>query len=177
MGQARLKKIATAWHEAGHVVVGLSFGLPLKEATIHARHTEDGSFLGGAHWVEIASGDLSPWIYTCLAGAIVDRMRGVIGGDKDDIATLRALAWICLAHSDSFSPHATLIPRLTEIYRRQPGRVPPKVLCMADEMTARGTPVATKTLTESWAAVEQVAALLLQHTVVTPEMISVHLRS
>jgi hypothetical protein len=52
------------------VVVGLSFGLPLKEARIRARHTEDDSFLGGAHWLKI-SGDLSPLIYTCLAGAIV----------------------------------------------------------------------------------------------------------
>jgi hypothetical protein len=37
MRQARLKKIATAWHEAGHVVVGLSFGSSGMRSHLHVQ--------------------------------------------------------------------------------------------------------------------------------------------
>jgi len=78
---------------------------------------------------------------------------------------------LLLANTDTFTPHATLFPKLTNVCRHQPERVPKKVKRIAEEMIVEATPEATRIINEQWSHVGQVADLLLKHTVVTPELI------
>jgi ATP-dependent Zn protease len=175
MGAAKMKKLSTAWHEAGHLVVGLHFNLQLNWASIMPRHTEHGTYEGGCEWASLSDEDgkcdFSAWVCEALAGPLVDKRRGSHVADLDDIAKIRAMAWAYLAASgsDKFVPDARSIPRLAGTYLLQPERVPLKVRQQADAMIANCLPEAERIITEQWDEIERVADLLLRRTVLTPE--------
>ena len=129
MGEARRIKLATAWHEAGHIVVGISFGLRLKRSSVKARDLGNRELsCGQTEWEALSSGDILPWICTALAGEVAEEKRyGTANSDaaRDDRAFIQALAWICkVGHKDGYRPNAAIIPRLTAVYREQPDRMP-----------------------------------------------------
>lgn len=151
MGAARLRKVTTAWHEAGHIVMGMHFGFRLTQATITARHTEEGTSLGHTEWAPIGGTlDGMPLICIALAGGIAEeKWSGTAGRwHGDDFANIWALAWLHLAGTETFTPHAGLLIRLTAAYRRQPQRVPAKVKALADEMIVRAIPETRRILNE-----------------------------
>jgi ATP-dependent Zn protease len=177
VGEAKRKKVATAWHEAGHIVVGLHFGFRLVQATITPRHAGDsGTFWGTTEWAPIGGTlNVLPIVCMALAGGIAEERWGGISSrhvHADDLANISVLAWLHLAKTDTFTPNASLIPKLTSVYRHHPERVPERVKRIADEMIVEAIPEATRIVNEQWSQVGQVAGLLLKHTVVTPELIS-----
>jgi hypothetical protein len=174
MGAAKLKKVTTAWHEGGHIVMGMHFGLRLAQATITPRHTDEGTFWGCTEWAPIG-GTLHAMsvIRMALAGGFAEEKWSGISGrwHGDDFAIIWAVAWLYLSRTETFTPRPGLHPRLTAAYRRQPERVPAKVKALAEEMIAEATPETRRILDEQWSQVERVAGLLLKHRVVTPELI------
>jgi ATP-dependent Zn protease len=173
MGAAKLKKVTTAWHEAGHIVMGMHFGFRLTEASITPRHTDEGTFWGRTEWAPIGGTlDAIPAICMALAGGIAEEKWSGISDrwHGDDFANIWALAWVYLARTETFTPHASVLIRLTATYRRQPERVPANVKALADEMIAEAAPETRRILNENWREVERVAGLLLKHRVVTPEL-------
>ena len=153
MGAAQRKKIATAWHEAGHIVVGTHFGLRLVRASIKPPDWGDGEMsLGRTEWEPIGSADMTPVICTSLAGqAVEERLYGTArhDEDRDDQALIQAFAWICsVGGKGGYIPHASLIPRLTAVYCEQPDRVPPQVKIIADELVSRAMPETVRVLND-----------------------------
>jgi hypothetical protein len=174
MGAAKLKKVTTAWHEAGHIVMGTHFGVRLTEVSITASHTDEGTFWGRTVWEPIGGTlDVMPLICIGLAGGIVEEKWSGIPNrwHGDDFANIWTLVWMYLASSQTFTPHAGLLIRLTAVYRRQPDRVPSKVRALAEEMIAEATPETRRILDENWREVVRVAALLLKHTLLTAELL------
>lgn len=174
MGAARLKKVTTAWHEAGHIVVGIHFGFRLTQATITPLHTDEGTFWGGTEWAPIGGSlNAMPLVCIALAGGIAEEKWGGTPGrwHGDDFANICALAWLHLASTETFTPHASLLIRLTAVYRRQPQRVSAKVRALVDKLIVEATPQTRRILDEYWNQVERVAGLLLKHKVVTPELL------
>jgi hypothetical protein len=153
MGAAKLKKVTTAWHEAGHIVVGMHFGFTLTQATITPRHTNEGTFCGGTEWAAIGGTfDATPLICMALAGGMAEeKWRGTSGGwHGDGFANISALAWLHLARTTNFVPHASLLIRLTAAYRRQPHRVLAKVRALVGEMVVKATPETKRILNHHW---------------------------
>lgn len=174
MGAAKLKKVTTAWHEAGHIVMGIHFGFRLTQASITPSHTDEGTFWGRTVWEPIGGTlDVMPLICVALAGGIAEEKWSGIPDrwHGDDFANIWTLVWMYLAKTETFTPHASLLIRLTAAYRRQPGRVPARVRALANEMSAEAAPEAKRILNENWSQVERVAALLLKQRVVTLELV------
>jgi ATP-dependent Zn protease len=175
MDAAQRKKIMTAWHEAGHIVVGTHFGLRLKRASIKSRDVGKGEMsCGWTEWESIRPG-MMPVIYTFLAGKAVEEIvygTAKDGADRDDQAVIQTFAWIYKVGRGGYKPHASLIPRLTAVYREQPDRVPLQVKSIADELVSQAMPETVRVLNDHWSDVERVATLLLKHTIVTPELLS-----
>jgi|ERR1039458_6875013 ATP-dependent Zn protease len=176
MGAAQQKKIATAWHEAGHIVVGTHFGLRLMRASIKPRDWNGEMSCGQTEWEPIRSGDIMPVICASLAGrAVEERRYGTVkhDADRDDQAVIQALAWICKAgRKDGYKPHLSLMPQLTAVYREQPDRVPLKVKAFATELVSQAMPATVQVLNDHWSDVQRVATLLLKNTTITPDLLS-----
>lgn len=131
MGAARRKRIATAWHEAGHIVVGRHFGFQLIRASIEPRNMGNGEVSrGSTEWEPVGSGDIMPLMCMSLAGqAVEERLYGTTSNDgyRDDQAVIQTYAWICQAgRKGKYVPDASVMPRLIAVYREQPDRVPPR---------------------------------------------------
>ncbi len=176
MGAAKRKKVTTAWHEAGHIVMGMHFGFRLTEASIVPHHTDEGTSWGRTEWAPIGGTlDAMPVICMALAGGMAEeKLSGI--SDRwhgDDFANICALTWLHLASTETFTPRAGLLIRLTATYRSQPERVPAKVKALAIRMIVEATPETRRILNENWGEVERVAGLLLKHAVVTPELIGI----
>jgi hypothetical protein len=177
MGAAQRKKIATAWHEAGHIVVGMHFGFRLMRSSIKPRDVGNGETSDGrTEWEDISSsGNVEPLICTFLAGQVAEERRFGAGrhdGDRDDQAVIQTFAWLCtVGGKGGYIPDESLIPRLTALYRKQPDRVPLKVKGFATELVSQAMPTTIGVLNDHWSDVERVATLLLKHTIVTPELL------
>jgi hypothetical protein len=176
MGAARRKKIATAWHEAGHIVVGTHFGFRLIRASMEPRDMGKGEVSrGSTEWEPAGSGNVMPLICMSLAGQAVEQKLydGTICDDayRDDQAVIQAYAWICAARKGEYVPDASVIPRLIAVYREQPDRVPTKVKALATELINQAMPATVQMLSDHWSDVERVATLLLKNTTVTPDLL------
>jgi len=176
VGEARRKKLATAWHEAGHIVVGISVGLRLKRSSVKARDLGNREVsCGQTEWEAFESGDIIPWICTALAGEVAEEKRyGTAMPDaaRDDRASIQAWAWIRkVGRKDGYKPNAAIIPRLVAVYREQPDRVPLQVKRLAEELVRDAMPTTRQRLNDNWSIVELVANLLLKHITITPELL------
>ncbi len=177
MGQARRKRIATAMHEASHVVVGLDCGRRLVRCSIVPEVAFGGYGLGvgSTEWEPIGDGtvNVSELVKIALAGkAAEERMNGNPGESvRSDLAVIYALAWLATVCSEKFTPHARLIPLLTGIYCEHPHKVPLRAKRLADEMISDLLPEVRDILERCWRDVELIAGLLLKHGRITPEMI------
>ena len=177
MGEARRKKISTAWHEAGHIVVGRHFGFRLIRASMKPRNMGNGEVSrGSTEWEPVGSGDVMPLICMSLAGQVVEeKLYGTISNDayRDDQAVIQAFAWICkVGRKDGYEPDESLIPRLTAVDREQPERVPLQVKSIADKLVSDAMPETVQLLNDHWSDVERIAALLLKHNTVTQDVLS-----
>ena len=177
MGQAKRKRIATAMHEASHVVVGLECGRKLVRCSIVPEDAFGGYGLGvgSTEWEPIGDGTVnaSELVKIALAGkAAEERMHGNAGESaRSDLATIYSLAWLMTVSSEKFTPHARLIPLLTGIYCEHPDKVPPRAKRLADEMISDLLPEVRDILERRWHDVELIAGLLLKQGRITPEMI------
>jgi ATP-dependent Zn protease len=183
MGQAKRKRIATAMHEASHVVVGLECGRRLVRCSIVPEDAFGGYGLGvgSTEWEPIGNGTVnaSELVKITLAGkAAEERMCGNAGESvRSDLALIYTLAWLATVSSEEFTPHARLIPLLTGIYCERPDKVPPRAKRLADEMISDLLPEVRNILERRWHDVELIAGLLLKHGRITPEMIDEALAS
>jgi hypothetical protein len=177
MGQAKRKRIATAMHEASHVVVGLDCGRRLVRCSIVPEVAFGGYGLGigSTEWEPIGDGtvNVSELVKIALAGkAAEERMNGNPGESvRSDLAVIYALAWLATVCSEKFTPHARLIPLLTGIYCEHPHKVPPRAKRLADEMISDLLPEVRDILERRWHDAEIIAGLLLKHGRIAPEMI------
>jgi ATP-dependent Zn protease len=177
MGQAKRKRIATAMHEASHVVVGLDCGRRLVRCSIvpEVAFGGYGMVLGSTEWEPIGDGtvNVSELVKIALAGkAAEERMYGNPGESvRSDLALIYALAWLITVGSEKFTPHARLIRLLTGFYCEHPHKVPPRAKRLADEMISDLLPEVRDILERRWRDVELIAGLLLKHGRITPEMI------
>ncbi|HET9409790.1 MAG TPA: hypothetical protein VFO39_21315 [Candidatus Sulfotelmatobacter sp.] len=177
VGEARRKKVATAWHEAGHVVGGIGLGFRLIWSSLKARDLGNGEMSCGQTAWE-APTVIDPLQQTCvaLAGKVAEEKRcGTATHDaaRDDEAVIQTYAWVCkVGRKDRYKPHADIIPRLIAVYREQPDRVPLQVRHIADDLVSQAMPTTVQAVNDNWSAVERVANLLLKHTTVTPELLS-----
>jgi ATP-dependent Zn protease len=185
MGQAKRKRIATAMHEASHVVVGLECGRRLVRCSIVLEDAFGGYGLGlgSTEWEPIGGMvDASELVKIALAGKVAEeRLKGKAGdaGEsvRSDLALIYALAWLATVSSEKFTAHARLVPLLTGIYCEHPHKVPPRARRLADEMISDLLPEVRDILERRWHDVELIAGLLLKHGRITPEMIEVVLLS
>lgn len=178
MGQAKRKRIATAMHEASHVVVGLECGRKLVRCSIVPEDAVGGYGLGlgTTEWEPIGDGTVnaSELVKIALAGkAAEERMYGKVLEDsvRIDLALIYTNAWLASVCSEKFTPHARLIPLLTGIYCERPDKVPPRAKRLADDMISALLPEVRDILERRWQDVELVAGLLLKRGRITPEMI------
>jgi ATP-dependent Zn protease len=176
MGAARRKKIATAWHEAGHIVVGTHFGFRLIRASMKPRDLGSSEVsLGQTEWEGGGSGVI-PVICMALAGrAVEERRYGTFNDDgyRDDLALIRTYAWIWKTGGQrGYAPHASIIPRLTALYRERPERAPLEVKRLADELVNRAMPKSVRVINDRWTDVECLAGLLLKDATVTSELLA-----
>lgn len=177
MGQAKRKRIATAMHEASHVVVGLDCGRRLVRCSIVREVAFGGYGLvdGSTEWEPIGDGtvNVSELVKIALAGKVAEeRMYGNAGESvRSDLAVIYTLAWLVSVNSEKFTPHARLIQSLTGIYCEHPHKVPSRARRLADEMISDLLPEVRDILGRRWHDVELIAGLLLKQGRITPEMI------
>ena len=177
MGQAKRKRIATAMHEASHLVVGLECGRRFVRCSIVPEDAFGGYGLGigSTEWEPVGDGTVnaSELVKIALAGkAAEERMCGNAGESvRSDLALIHTLAWLASVSSEEFTPHARLIPLLTGIYCEYPHRVPPRAKRLADEMISALLPEVRNILERRWHDVEQFGGLLLKHGRITPKII------
>lgn len=149
MIQADELRWATAYHEAGHCVVGLVTGEEPTKASIVA-----GDNYEGATWfdeedlaallVDDPPRDAGEWyIIRAFAGPMAEHR--FVGGDDD-------MPDVC----EEYAPARALLMRLTA----EPDRLHRSLVARADAI-----------LDEQWAAVERVAAALVEHLTVDRETI------
>ena len=177
MGQAKIKRIATAMHKASHVVVGLDCGRRVVRCSIVPEDAFGGYGLGvgSTEWEPIGNGTVnaSELVKIALAGkAAEERMYGNAGESvRSDLALIYTLAWLATVSSETFTPHARLIRLLIGIYCEHPHKVPPRAKRLADEMISVLLPKVRDILERRWHHVKLIAGLLLKHGRITPEMI------
>jgi ATP-dependent Zn protease len=178
MGQAKRKRYATAMHEASHVVVGLDCGRKLVRCSVVPERAVAGYGRadGTTEWEPIGDGtmNVNEVVKIALAGRIAEeRIYGKVQGGsvRDDLALIYTLAWMAAVGSEKFTPHVRLIPLLTRIYCKHPHKVPRRAKSLGDEMISDALPEVREILERRWPDVELIAALLLQHGRITPEVI------
>jgi ATP-dependent Zn protease len=177
MGQAKRKRIATAMHEASHVVVGLDSGHRLVRCSIVLEDAFGGYGLavGSTEWEPVGNGTVnaSELVKIALGGKAAEERMYESAGEavRSDLAVIYTLAWLVTVSSEKFTPHARLIQLLTGIYTEHPDKVPPRARRLADEMISDLLPEVRAILERRWHDVELIAGLLLKHGRITPEMI------
>jgi hypothetical protein len=175
------ERITTAWHEAGHVVIGMKLGLKLNYATIVPERLDQKSgFHGRTEWEPVGGAlDVAPIIASALAGGVVEeRLHGKPPAEiglLDDKANIWAFVWAYKISANGFTVDAGVLPKLASAYRNRPSCVPAEVRHIAKEMTDEIGAEVKSILSEreTWEQVETVAELLLKNKKVTPEMLRV----
>lgn len=175
MGQARRNRIMTAKHEACHVVVGLECERRLMRCSIVPEEGIGGygMGLGTTEWKPLRGTlKISELVKIPLAGvAAEERMFGHAGeAVRSDLAQIYTVAWLVTVGSEKFTPHPRLFNLLTAIYCEHPGKVPPRVKRLGDEMISALLPEVRDILERRWHDVELIAGLLMKHGRITPAM-------